>query len=418
MNLSERIKQKTDQVIAKFAKPKPKPQPTHGTVTGFEQGLIQVSTSDGQQLRQQQGTRAIGVGDQVIAHDNTAVFTGEAGALPRPGRVFISAQTKKRSDYWYASFRHIQVNSSTSTEVATYYLIRYSPKDRSYTGIEIYRDEYAQRENVCQPGTFQDYFAMAEGTCNPNDYFGSSSEGFLTVADRPNGVAMQIRSTRTPGAQLLGMTGGPEANGPYAISTNEDRQRVFFVRPDMEISSTLNFTLYTASAMLELGQNPANVNETDAAPVVLGWRTLEYESQHSGFIAVKNGFTYRFVSSVSVFSSQFVSATSITRDAVEDNPNTPEDEAQPQAVAIFEDAVEDNPNTSENEEQLPNVFREHEAVGWILQNLLQGETILSQAIQSGSLVTFTLSGGYQGNLRMVDLIFSGADKLKYQNILI
>jgi hypothetical protein len=95
MSLSKRIKQKTDQVIAKFAKPQPKPQPTHGTVTGFSQGLIQVSTSDGQQLRQQQGTRAIGVGDKVIAHDNTAVFTGEAGVLPKPGRVFISAPNKK-----------------------------------------------------------------------------------------------------------------------------------------------------------------------------------------------------------------------------------------------------------------------------------------------------------------------------------
>jgi hypothetical protein len=101
MNLSDRIKQKTDQVIAKFAKPKPQPQPTHGTVTGFEQGLIQVSTSEGQQLRQQQGTRAIGVGDQVVAHDNTAVFTGEAGVLPKPGRVFIAAPAVKKLGYFY-----------------------------------------------------------------------------------------------------------------------------------------------------------------------------------------------------------------------------------------------------------------------------------------------------------------------------
>jgi hypothetical protein len=106
MNLSERIKQKTDQVIAKFAKPKPKPQPTHGTVTGFEQGLIQVSTSDGKQLRQQQGTRAIGLGQQVVAHDNTAVFTGEAGVLPKPGRVFIAAQTRKKfEDYYLFRYR-------------------------------------------------------------------------------------------------------------------------------------------------------------------------------------------------------------------------------------------------------------------------------------------------------------------------
>jgi hypothetical protein len=106
MNLSERIKQKTDQIIAKFAKPKPQPQPTHGTVTGFSQRLIQVSTSDGQQLRQQQGTRAIGLGQQVVAHDNTAVFTGEAGVLPKPGRVFIAAPAKKKfEDYYLFRYR-------------------------------------------------------------------------------------------------------------------------------------------------------------------------------------------------------------------------------------------------------------------------------------------------------------------------
>jgi len=65
-----------------------------------------VSTSDGQQLRRQQGTRAIGVGDQVVAHDNTAVFTGEAGVLPKPGRVFISAPRKaaKFSDQYFAYY--------------------------------------------------------------------------------------------------------------------------------------------------------------------------------------------------------------------------------------------------------------------------------------------------------------------------
>jgi hypothetical protein len=111
MSLSDKIKQKTDQVIAKFAKPKPQPQPTHGTVTGFEQGLIQVSTSDGQQLRQQQGTRAIGLGQQVVAHDNTAVFTGEAGVLPKPGRVFIAAQTRKKFEDYYL-FRYREYSPS------------------------------------------------------------------------------------------------------------------------------------------------------------------------------------------------------------------------------------------------------------------------------------------------------------------
>lgn len=111
MSLSDKIKQKTDQVIANFSKPKPQPQPTHGTVTGFEQGLIQVSTSEGQQLRQQQGTRAIGVGDRVVAHDNTAVFTGEAGVLPKPGRVFIAAQVKKKFEDYYL-FRYREYSPS------------------------------------------------------------------------------------------------------------------------------------------------------------------------------------------------------------------------------------------------------------------------------------------------------------------
>jgi len=105
MSIKGQIERWRQQQLKRFANPKPQPQPTHGTVTGFEQGLIQVSTSEGQQLRQQQGTRAIGVGYQVVAHDNTAVFTGEAGVLPKPGRVFIAAPAVKRALEYYLIFR-------------------------------------------------------------------------------------------------------------------------------------------------------------------------------------------------------------------------------------------------------------------------------------------------------------------------
>ena len=78
-----------------------------------------MSTGDGQQLRQQQGTRAIGVGDQVVAHDNTAVFTGEAGVLPKPGRVFISAPRKAVEKFVIYMLYEVTIESLIQGEIAS-----------------------------------------------------------------------------------------------------------------------------------------------------------------------------------------------------------------------------------------------------------------------------------------------------------
>lgn len=98
MGIREQIECERDQTIIDYAKEQPK-QPLQARVEGWQDGLLNVITCEGQQRRYQQGGRAVWEGRILPPHENDSVFTGRPRILPDPRPVFISTSRPVFVDY-------------------------------------------------------------------------------------------------------------------------------------------------------------------------------------------------------------------------------------------------------------------------------------------------------------------------------
>lgn len=93
MSIKDDIQRERERAIANYAKPQAKP-PGPTTVTGFDDGLVQTTSSEGAQARKQQGGRALWEGKVLPAHDRSAVFTGRAREFEYEPEPFIAVNSR------------------------------------------------------------------------------------------------------------------------------------------------------------------------------------------------------------------------------------------------------------------------------------------------------------------------------------
>lgn len=96
MDAKDIIKQNRYRQLKDYGKPKLIPAGA-ATVTGFQDGLVEVTTGQGSQLREYQGGRAISEGQQLPVHDSSSVFGGRSRKTGEESNAFISASIKKTS---------------------------------------------------------------------------------------------------------------------------------------------------------------------------------------------------------------------------------------------------------------------------------------------------------------------------------